>query len=151
MSSAVTGPIPSIVSSCSIVAVPRLIGPSGAVRCDRGRAGRRLRGHDHLLAVGDLRREVEPVGERGTGPAAGALDRVGDPRSLGQPVDTGVADGPGDVDDQALASLLDFERARLALAACRRVDHAARGSWLDPSAERSQRAPTSSSATAIAP
>ena len=67
MSWAVTGPIPSIVSSCSTVAVPRLIGPSGrrappaaAVRA----AGRRLRRDHDLLAVGEPRREVDRVDGR---------------------------------------------------------------------------------------
>ena len=69
MSAAVTGPMPSIVSSCSTVARAeadrRVGGPPAAAglgptvdRAGAARAG----GHDDLLAVGELRREVDRVG-----------------------------------------------------------------------------------------
>ena len=52
--------MPSIVSSCSTVAVPRLIGPSsiGAGRDRGGPAGPAL-GHHHLLPVGQPGGEVD--------------------------------------------------------------------------------------------
>ena len=79
MSWAVTGPIPSIVSSSSTVAVPRLIGPSAeapAVTASAARAG--LGDHD-LLAVGQARCEVDCVERRLRARSAGPLHGVGDP------------------------------------------------------------------------
>ena len=57
---AVTGPMPSIPSSCSTVALPRLIGPvrPPSRRAGGGRAGT---GHDDLLAVAEPRRQVDRV------------------------------------------------------------------------------------------
>ena len=101
MSPAVTGPIPSIVSSCSTLALPRLIGPSSAAAPAGGRnaaTGADLRNH-HLLAVAEPRRQVDRFQRR---PAAGAtrpLDGVGDPSPDRQPVDARPAHGAGDVDD----------------------------------------------------
>ena len=84
---AVTGPIPSIVSSSSTVAVPRLIGRVGGAgaahgRGDPARAGGPA-GHDNLLAVGEPRREVEPLDLRPCGWTAGALHGVVDARPAG--------------------------------------------------------------------
>ena len=74
MSAAVTGPMPSIVSSCSTVAVPRLIGPSSALQAHRGAAppGPALR-HHHLLAVGQARGPVDRFQQRLRAGAAGPL------------------------------------------------------------------------------
>ena len=146
MSAAVTGPIPSIVSSCSTVAVPRLIGPS-AVGGGGGGAGAAARGHDDLLAVGEPGGEVDRVEDRRAGRAAGALDGVGHPGAGGQPVDARAAHRAGDVDDDVLSG---------APAAAGQRDHLGRSRLatapgLRPSAERIARVPSSSRATASAP
>ena len=102
MSWAVTGPMPSIVSSCSSVAVPRLIGPSSAGR--RGRRAARGPGrHDHLLAVGEPGGEVDRVGARRRAGAAGTLDGVGNAGAGRQPVDTRVAHLAGHVHHDVLS------------------------------------------------
>ena len=114
MSPAVTGPMPSIVSSCSTVAVPRLIGPSAHRRRPRRGARRRAvdpcRHHD-LLAVGELRRQVDRVGgapSRVTPPARSTASVTRDP--AGELVDARVADLAGDVDDQPSPAALELER-----------------------------------------
>jgi hypothetical protein len=56
--------------------------------------------HDHLLAVGKRRSEIDQLDVCPSGRAAGDRDRVGDARSLLEPVETGVSHGPGDVDDE---------------------------------------------------
>src|SRR3954452_7331958 len=95
---AVAGPTPSSVSSCSAVALLRLIGGPGAApdapapppgtgtaaapprapACHRTRrrAAARARRHHDLLAVGDLRREVDRVDVCARARAARALDCV---------------------------------------------------------------------------
>ena len=101
MSCAVTGPIPSIVSSCSTVAVPRLIGPSSvdeAPAADR-RAARALLWNDDLLPVCQPRRQVDRFQLRLAARPAGPIDRVGHPRPGRQPVDPGPSHRPGHVDD----------------------------------------------------
>ncbi len=98
-----TGPIPSIVSRSASVAVPRLIGPSSdavAVALRR-RAGRCLRRYDHLLAVGEHRREVDGVLIRLVARAARPLQRVGDAGAGGEAVDARFLDFARDVDDEA--------------------------------------------------
>ena len=79
-----SGPMPSSWSSCSTVAVLRLIGPAAApgaagplLRGRRGAAARHARGHDHLLPVRDLRRQVHALQ---VGPRASRRRRAGSPR-----------------------------------------------------------------------
>ena len=93
--SAVTGPIPSISSSWSTVALPSEIGPSAAAPATAAAAAR----HDDLLAVAEPRGQVDAVLGRAPGETAGALDRVGDPRAERQPVDARLGDRARDVDD----------------------------------------------------
>ncbi len=57
-------------------------------------------GDDHLLAVGEARRQVDRFQLRLRLRPAGALDGVVDPAAGGQAVDAWVGDGAGDVDDQ---------------------------------------------------
>ena len=97
MSAAVTGPIPSIVSRSAWSADPRLIGPSSAAALVR--LPHPPRRHDHLLAVGEPRGEVDRVRLGAAARAAGALDRVGDARAGRHPVDARLDHRPGDVDD----------------------------------------------------
>ena len=110
MSSAVTGPMPSIVSSCSTVAVPRLIGPSSAAAAGAAPAGSDPGRDDHLLAVGELRRQVDRVHVRRAGRAPGALDRIGDAGAGGKLVDAGLLDLAGDVDHHPTAAAVELER-----------------------------------------
>ena len=111
MSPAVTGPIPSIVSSCSTVALPRLIGPSSEPPAGDAAPPATARDED-LLAVAEPGREVDRFELRVAGGAPGALDRVGDPGPGGQPVDAGPAHGPGHVDDDVGAAVREAEAGR---------------------------------------
>ena len=122
MSWAVTGPMPSIVSSSATVAVPRLIGPSSLAapaarfrrpRACRAPAGDPFRDH-HLLAVGQTRRQVYRFELRLPAGAARPLDRVVDPAPRRHPVDAGIRDRAGDVDDQIAPFPADREFARFA-------------------------------------
>ena len=156
---AVTGPIPSIVSSSSTVAVPRLIGPSLASAAPprppaTAAPPAASAGHDDLLTVGEPRGEVDPLDLGPRGGAAGALHGVVDARSGRQPVDARLPHRAGDVDDHVLAALrVDAERAAGRAGGVGRPTEkltppAAEPGW---SAERIQRAPTSSRVTATAP
>ena len=148
MSPAVTGPMPSISSSCSAVAVPRLIGPSSPRRRGGGApAGPALR-HDHLLPVGEPRREVDRFQLRPGRGAAGAVDGVVDPAARRQPVDAGAPHRAGHVDDHVAALTADRE-ARAAR--IRPPRQRPRTRPRSPPSPRIARAPTSSSATATAP
>ena len=118
--------MPSIVSSCSTVALPRLIGPSSARRRRRRGAppGPAL-GHDDLLAVGEAGGAVDRLQQRAAAGAAGALDRVRHPRPGRQPVDAGPPHRAGDVDDDVgppplLTLKLAARRAEVAAAAADR-------------------------------
>ena len=143
---AVTGPIPSIVSSSSSVAEPMLIGPdASAVPPRRGRGGRRARAGPpagRRRAGGEVDR-VQPRVGRG---AARPLDGVGHARACRQAVDAGVADGAGDVDDDVLAARVELDRAPPPPSApdCSTPPSGAPSA----SAERIQRAPTRRRATA---
>ena len=104
MSPAVTGPIPSIVSSCSTRGAAEADRAFfGAARGHRGAAGD-LAGDENLLAVAEPGREVDRFELRVGAGAPGAVDRVGDPRPRGQPVDAGTAHGAGHVDDDVGAA-----------------------------------------------
>ena len=138
MSAAVTGPMPSIVSRSAWSAEPRLIGPSSApAAADAGL--RPARRDDHLLAVGEPCGEVDRVRLGAPGRSAGPLDRVGDPRAGGQPVDAGLGDGSGDVDDDVAVRRADRgpgptgSVASGATAARRRAGSAALANRPDPS------------------
>ena len=110
-------------------------------------------GHDDLLPVGQPRREVEPLDLGPGGGAAGALHGVVDARPRRQPVDIGLAHGSRDVDDDVLPAL----RRRRRTSRLRHPEEPDADERLTPavepgsSAERIQRAPTSSSVTATAP
>ena len=138
MFSAVTGPMPSISSSWSTVALPSDTGPSAEAPA----AAAPRAWHDDLLAVAEARREIDSVLGRAGGEAAGPLHRVGDPGPRGKPVDAGTPDRPRHVDDDVAgrvsAGLEAFGReGRLRAAA-------------SSSPDRTKRAPTSRTATATA-
>ena len=90
---AVTGPMPSIVSSCSTVALPRLIGPSSRAGAATAAApARPALGHDDLLAVGEPRGEVDRFQHRAAGAAPPARSTASVTRAPGrQPVDARAA------------------------------------------------------------
>ena len=96
MSCAVTGPMPSISSSCSTVAVPSETGPSPPAAAA---------GDDHLLAVAEAGGEVDRVLGGAAVEAAGALDGVGDAGADREAVDAGLGDGAGDVDDDVAGGI----------------------------------------------
>ena len=83
MFSAVTGPMPSISSSCSAVALPSEIGPSPAPAAAAAAAA----GDDHLLAVAEPGREVDASLQGAAVEPARALDRVRDTGAERQAVD----------------------------------------------------------------
>ena len=105
---AVAGPTPSSVSSCSAVALFRLTGgplaaPDAPALPAEGRGDRataRPHRDDDLLAVDDLRGEVDRVDVAVRTRAAGALHGVLHTRPRGKPVDAGLANCSGDVDDR---------------------------------------------------
>ena len=70
-----------------------------AARRDGGRTPS-LRRDEHLLAVRERGRQVDQRRIGVPRQAAGAGDRVGDARSLRQPVEPGPPDRAGDVDDE---------------------------------------------------
>ena len=118
MSWAVTGPIPSIVSSSSTVAVPRLIGPlsRGPHRAAPTATppGRRLCRDDHLLTVGEARGEVDRLRLGPAGRASGALHGVVDARSRRAACRRPAPDRARDIDDHVPAAVrVDAERARI--------------------------------------
>ena len=105
MSCAVTGPMPSIVSSCSTVAVPRLIGPSSSVAptaASGAAAGPRFGTTTCCPSASRAARLIASSSAPPAG-AAGALHRIGHPRSRRQPVDAGPGHRPGDVDHDVTA------------------------------------------------
>ena len=95
---AVTGPMPSIPSSCSAVALPRLIGPLWRARRRARRDGTGAGDH-HLLPVAEPRRQVDRILVGAAGEPAGSPDGVGHPRPGRQPIDAGAPDVTRDVDD----------------------------------------------------
>ena len=108
MSAAVTGPIPSIVSSCSAVAVPSEIGPSSlavepAIAAVRS-SGPALGDH-HLLAVREPGGAVDGAQQRRAKRPARPADGVDHPGPGRQPVDARAGDRPGDVDDHVAGAL----------------------------------------------
>ena len=131
--------MPSIVSRSAWSAEPRLIGPSAvgsvdvAATCPAGArsgtttcwpsASRAAR----LIALGS----ASPPG------AARPLDRVGDPRAGGKPVDAGLGDGAGDVDDDVAVG---GRRRRPPTGSCGELHAARRRAASPPDAERPQRA-----------
>ncbi len=109
---AVAGPTPSSVSSCSRVAVLRLIGCAGAVvpagaavagpaAAGARRGSRRPHWDEDLATVLELRRAVDLAQIGACRRAAGALERVLDALARRQAVDAGVLDRARDVDDHA--------------------------------------------------
>ena len=113
MSPAVTGPMPSIVSSCSTdraAEADRAFfgGRAAATR----RARRRALGHEDLLAVGEPCRQVDRFQRRVAAGAAGPGDRVGDAGAGRQPVDAGAPHRAGHVDDDVGAAALEAEARR---------------------------------------
>ena len=104
---AVAGPTPSRVSSCSAVAVLRLTGAGGGPPGSPAPAPPHRRGtsraaarHDDLLAVGDLRRQVDRVDVRPRARAARAPHGVLDALAVAQPVDARAAHRPGHMDER---------------------------------------------------
>ncbi len=95
MSSAVTGPIPAIVSSSAAVAVAEADRAFFGAGSGRGRSARRRAGHafrdDDLLAVRQPGGEVQRIELRLPGRPARPLDRFVDPAPFRQPVDPGLA------------------------------------------------------------
>ena len=100
--SAVTGPIPGSVSSCSTRRGAERDGRTGRGRagagCGRG-AGRAARRDDDLLPVGDARRQVDRAAVGATREPARLRDRVGDARAVGEVVEPRFAHRADDVDD----------------------------------------------------
>ncbi len=82
---------------------------AGAPTAAPGRAratggGHDTRRDDDLLPVRDRRRQVDQRQVGVAARAAGALERIRHPGALGQPHETGVADGADDVDDEPRGS-----------------------------------------------
>ena len=152
MSAAVTGPMPSIVSSCSTVAraeADRAVF-GGRRRREPTRHPGRAR-HDDLLAVGEARGEVDRFQRRIAAGAARPLDRVGRParppaagrRRGGAPRRSRRRRRPGPPPLEAEAAARPPRRSDAARAAA--------GGVAAPPSPRIARAPTSSRATATAP
>ena len=100
------GPIPSSVSSCSSVAEFSETGAAGDAPCRicaprQARAPRPAR-HDHLLAVGQARRQVEARRDRRARPGPAFAHGVEHPRARREAIDAGAPTAPLDVDDDDL-------------------------------------------------
>ena len=65
----------------------------GDTACDLAR-------YEHLLPVGERRREVQRLEKRLRRRAAGALDRIGDTRAVGKPIEPRPTHCTGDVHDE---------------------------------------------------
>ena len=102
---AVTGPIPGSSSSCSMVAIPRLtFEPAAGAPGSTARARRCATRHDHLLPVGERRREIDRREVCSVRRAACAYERVGDPRAVRDPEEARPANVADHVDEELCPS-----------------------------------------------